>query len=327
MKKFDVISVGSALKDIFILNKDMSCQGAKICHPFNPEVVGEKIKIEKMYFDIGGGGTNVAATLANMGIKTALLSRVGADLAGQEIIRTMKKFGVGTELIAIDKKEETGYSVIFLDKDGERTALVFRGASDFVDFNPKKVVQLKANWFFITSLNANMKLLNQLFAVAKKNKIKIAWNPGGAELELGSLKLKKMLKATDILFLNMSEAQKLTRTKTKNIKTVLETLGGLASKAVVVVTGGKAGAWVKNGPELLWADILDKKVVNATGAGDAFGSGFVAGLILYKGNIKKALQLGMLNSNSVVTAMGAKQGILKKPPMGKELERITVKAL
>ncbi|NMB48387.1 carbohydrate kinase family protein [Candidatus Kuenenbacteria bacterium] len=327
MKKFQVISIGSALKDIFILNKDMSCQGAKICHPFNPAVVGDKIKIKKMYFDIGGGGTNVAATLANMGVKTSLLARVGADLAGQEIIATMKKFQVDTRLITIDKKEETGYSVIFLDKDGERTALVFRGASDFADFNPTKVNQLKADWFFITSLNANLKLLNQLFAVAKKNKIKIAWNPGGAELELGSLKLKKMLRATDVLFLNIKEAQKLTGIKTKDIKIILESLSGLANKAAVVVTGGKNGAWVKNGPEILWADILDKKVVNATGAGDAFGSGFISGLILYKGNIRKSLQLGMLNSNSVVTQMGAKHGILKKPPREKELEKIKVKAI
>ncbi|HRY63022.1 MAG TPA: carbohydrate kinase family protein [Patescibacteria group bacterium] len=327
MKKFEVISIGSALKDIFILNKDMSCQGAKICHPFNPEVVGEKIKIKKMYFDIGGGGTNVAATLSNMGIKTALMARVGADLAGTEIIATMKKFKVDTGLVMIDKKEETGYSVIFLDKAGERTALVFRGASDFADFNPAKVNQLKAKWFFITSLNANLKLLNQLFAAAKKNKIKIAWNPGGAELELGSLKLKRMLRATDVLFLNIEEAQKLTRVKTKNIKRIFEVLGDLANKAVLVVTGGKSGAWVKNGVEILWADILDKKVVNATGAGDAFGSGFISGLILYKGNIKKSLQLAMLNSNSVVTEMGAKHGILKKPPTEKELEKIRVKAI
>lgn len=327
MQKFQVISIGSALKDIFILNKDMSCQGTKICHPFNPAVVGDKIKIKKMYFDIGGGGTNVAATLANMGVKTSLLARVGADLAGQEIIATMKKFKVDTGLITIDKKEETGYSVVFLDKAGERTALVFRGASDFADFNPTKVNQLRAGWFFITSLNANMKLLNQLFATAKKNKIKIAWNPGGAELELGSLKLKQMLKATDVLFLNMSEAQRLAGVKNKDIKNILETLNKLATKAVIVVTGGKSGAWVKNGMEILWADILDRKVVNATGAGDAFGSGFISGLILYKGNIKKSLQLGMLNSNSVVTSMGAKHGLLKKPPTEKELEKIKVRAI
>ncbi len=111
MKKFDVIAIGSALKDIFILNKDMSCSGTKVCHPFNPEVLGDKIKIKKMYFDIGGGGTNTAATFGNMGLKTALVTRVGDDLAGKEIFKTMKKFKVNTELITRDKKEETGYSV------------------------------------------------------------------------------------------------------------------------------------------------------------------------------------------------------------------------
>ena len=77
MKKFDVVSIGSALKDIFILNKDMSCGGTKVCHPFNPEVWGDKIKIKKMYFDIGGGGAKKPAAFGNLGLKTALLAPGG----------------------------------------------------------------------------------------------------------------------------------------------------------------------------------------------------------------------------------------------------------
>ncbi|KKS42988.1 hypothetical protein A3H03_02975 [Candidatus Kuenenbacteria bacterium RIFCSPLOWO2_12_FULL_42_13] len=327
MKKFDVVSIGSALKDIFILNKDMSCGGTKVCHPFNPEVWGDKIKIKKMYFDIGGGGTNTAATFGNLGLKTALLARVGNDLTGKEIIETMKRFRVNTNLITIGKKEETGYSVIFLDKNGERTALVFRGASDFSDFSPKNTTELRGVWFFVTSLNANIKLLDKIFTVARKHKTKIAWNPGNAELDLSKSKLKYFLQNTDVLFLNLNEAKKLTVEKNKNLKNIFYRLAELSPKAVMVVTDGKNGAWAKNGTAIVWADILDKKMVNATGAGDAFGSGFVSGLILYQGDIKKSLQLAMLNSNSVVTQMGAKHGILKKPPTTKELGKIKIKSV
>ena len=93
------------------------------------------------------------------------------------------------------------------------------------------------------------------------------------------------------------------------------------------ITGGKRGAWVQERKNIYWAKILDKKVVNATGAGDAFGSGFISGMILYNNDLKQALQLGMLNSNSVVTEMGAKHGLLKKPPTKKMLAKIKITEL
>lgn len=115
--------------------------------------------------------------------------------------------------------------------------------------------------------------------------------------------------------------------KGKDIKKLFNKLSTLAVKSIWCVTGSKKGAWVRERKEIYWAGILDKKVVNATGAGDAFGSGFVSGLILHEGNLEKALQLAMLNSNSVVTKMGAKYGLLKKPPTKKILEKIKVKRI
>lgn len=327
MKKFDIISIGSSLRDIFLLNKDLKYPKQVIRHPFNSKLLGGKINVKHMYFDIGGGGSNTAATLANMGLKTALLSQVGNDLAGKEVIRVMKKFKVNINLLKIHDQEETGYSVIFIDKTGDKTALVFRGASDFTYFNNLPKNKLNTNWFFITSLNGNIQMLQKIFSLAKKNKIKVAWNPGGAELDLGKNKLKNLLKNTDVLLLNLKEARRLTATKTNNIKKLFGNLRKLNQKGILCITGGKKGAWVEDGNTLVWADIFNLLIVNATGAGDAFGSGFVAGLILYKNNIQKALQLGMLNSNSVVTKMGAKHGLLKKPPTKKMLERVKVKEL
>ena len=93
------------------------------------------------------------------------------------------------------------------------------------------------------------------------------------------------------------------------------------------MTGGKKSAWVKEDGRLVQAVIIDKKVVNATGAGDAFGSGFISGVMLYKGELIKSLQLSMLNSNSVVTKMGAKHGLLKKLPTKKMLGKIKIKII
>ena len=66
-----------------------------------------------------------------MGFNIKLLSQIGDDLAGKEVLKVMKKFKVNTDLVNIIKNSETGYSVIFLNKARERTILIFRGASDF----------------------------------------------------------------------------------------------------------------------------------------------------------------------------------------------------
>jgi sugar/nucleoside kinase (ribokinase family) len=239
----------------------------------------------------------------------------------------MKNFKVETSLIEIDKQEESGYSVIFLDESGDRTALSFRGAADFKKFKKIKATKLNTNWFFITTLNGNLILLKQLFKIAKKKKISIAWNPGNAELAQKSIKLKPWLRQAEVVFLNFKEAQNLINYQGNKIETIFTKLSKLAPTTLWCVTGGKHGAWVQERKNIYWANILPKKVVNVTGAGDAFGSGFVSGLILYKNNLKKALQLAMLNSNSVVTQMGAKHGLLKKPPSIKLLNKIKVKII
>lgn len=322
MKKFDVISIGSAIRDIFIKNRDLKCSVDDVCHPFNQALIGEKISVKRMYFDIGGGGSNSAATFARMGLKVGLMSRIGKDLAGKEVLRVMKEFKVDRTLVEVSVKEETGYSVIFLNKDGERTALTFRGAADFNQWGKIKPDKLNTNWFFITSLSGNIKLIKELFGVAKKKGIKVAWNPGDAELSQGFNKLRGLLKQSEVVVLNLREAKLVTKVRSNEIKNILAKMGKICPKGVICITQGSKGAWAMSGREIYWAKTLDKKVVNATGAGDAFGSGLVAGLILYRDDIVRALQLAMLNSNGVVTKMGAKHGLLSKPPTKKMLDKI-----
>jgi len=325
-KKFDVISIGSAVRDVFILNQDLKYPHRALS-PFDPRIIGDKIAVKDVYFDIGGGGSNTAATFANLGLKTALLSRVGDDLAGQEVLRVMKKFKVNLDLVEVDKKEETGYSIIFLNQDRDRTALVFRGAADFKHIKKIPLHKLNARWLFITTLNGNLTLLRQIFKTAQQKKIKIAWNPGNVELAYGQQKLKPFLKQAQVVFLNLKETKTLLKSRARKIERLFDQLFKLSPTTIWCITGGKQGAWIGQTNKILWADILDYKVVNATGAGDAFGSGFVAGLILYHNNLKKAFQLAMLNSNSVVTKMGAKHGLLKKPPTEKILNKIKVKEI
>jgi sugar/nucleoside kinase (ribokinase family) len=130
---------------------------------------------------------------------------------------------------------------------------------------------------------------------------------------------------TDVLFLNSDEAQYLTKIKWPQKNKVLKKLHQ-TTKNLVVVTEGKRGAYAFDGKFYYYIPTLQVKVVNATGAGDAFSSAFLAGLIK-KNEVAYALKLGIINSTNVIQKMGAKNGILKGWPNKDELEKLRVRRI
>lgn len=324
-KKFDIIAIGSALKDIFIMTKDIKCANGRFCHPFNPENTGSKINVKNMFFDTGGGGANTAATFANFGLKTALFSCLGHDIAGKEIIIDLKKRHINTEFLQIKNDQETGYSVIFISPSGERTALTYRGASEF-KFLTFPASKISADWLYLSSVNGNLKLISDIYHYTRSKKNKIAWNPGNAELMLGIKKIKSFLIQTNIIILNLSEANLLTNLKTNNVQKLFTKLRLLAPLADFCLTAGDQGAWLLQKNTTYYAKPAKIKIVNTTGAGDAFGSGLVAGLLIYQ-DASRAMQIAMLNAQGVIQKMGAKHGLLKNPPSDKMLKTIKIERL
>lgn len=313
---FDIITIGSATQDVFLTSKDYVLMPSKKfstgvgeCFAF-----GSKIEVKNIFLDTGGGGTNTAATFAHLGLKTACLARVGDDAPGREIRSVLRTHGVATEFLMTTTKEHTAYSSILLTAMGERTVLVYRGASG--NFSAREIAwkKMSTRWLYISSLGGNIALLKKLFAFAKKEDIAIAWNPGSAELAHGYKILKPLISATRIFILNREEA------------TALIGFQPSGSKGIVAITDGKRGAYVYDGSHSLFSPSTGHKAVNTTGAGDAFGSAFVAGIM--KGmTAADALRLGILNSGLVVTKMGAKNGLLESMPSLKLLQKLPVKKL
>jgi len=318
----DIISIGSATKDVFLISKDFKLikssqfkTGVGECFSY-----GSKVELGDIYFDTGGGATNSACTFANFGLKPAVISKVGKDIYGVEILHVLADKKIDISNIAVDKDHKTAYSTILVVPEGDRTVLVYRGASgnfSAQDLNWKK---LNAKWFYISSLAGNLPMLNKIFTIAKKKKIKIAWNPGSEELKLGQAKLASLIKQAYVFNLNKEEAQKLTGQK--EIKAIFKELNRL-SPGYNIVTDGANGAYLSDGTLIYWAKAIGHKPINTTGAGDAFGSGFCAGMIL-KNDWDYGLRLGILNSDGVIQKMGAKNGLLKKIPKQKELEKVKI---
>jgi ribokinase len=310
---FDIISIGTATRDMF-------CIGVPFVEVENEKFktlkglclsYGSKVELPNILFTTGGAGTNTAVTFARAGFKTACLSRVGSDPGGSAILSELKKEGVDNKYFQIDKENFTAYSIIFLTQEGERTILSYKGAGEHLSEKEIPWEEIKeTKWLYLDSLGGNQKLLKQLLEFAKFNNIKIASNPGGRELKI--LKENKgWLKNYDIFTLNQEEASELTDIDYQNEKEIFDELDKLI-EGVVVMTKGPKGAVVSDGKNRFSAGIFkEKKLIDRTGAGDAFASAFASGFIK-TGNIQEAIKWGSANGTSVVERVGAKEGILKE---------------
>jgi len=310
---FDIITFGSATHDIFLQSKTFKIIGEKkfitgkgLCLS-----LGQKIEIKDIYFSTGGGGTNTATTFASQGFKTAYCGVVGNDPAGEEVIKDLKKFKIDTRFVLKTKKKPTNLSVILSSDGQERTILVYRGASEELTKNKVPWSQLKAKWFYLAPLSGKLcGLFETLVDFAQKNKIKVMANPGNSQLNLPQQTLKRILKKIDILVLNQEEASLLTKIPYQQEEEIFKKIDEL-SPGIAIMTKGPAGVVVSDGNYLYQTEPLKVKVVDRTGAGDAFAAGFLSGLI-QSGQIVYAIQLGIANSSACLQKIGAKNGLLKK---------------
>jgi len=311
---FDIITFGSATQDIYLKSEKFLpvsgknfTTGKGICLP-----LGAKIEVEDIFFTSGGGGTNTAATFANQGFKVAYCGMVGNDNFGDLIINEVKKYGIDTSLIKKTEKTPTNIAVLLMQPGKDRTILVYRGASDLLE---KKDIPWdkikKTKWVYLAPFAGKLtESTEELIAFAKKNKIKVALNPGYNQLTLREPVLRKILKGVDVLILNREEASLLTKIPYQKEKEIFKKIDEL-TPGIAIMTKGGDGVTVSDGKNLYCAKSLGMKLVDGTGAGDAFGSGFVSGLIK-KNDIVYAIQLAMANSSFAITKIGAKEGILRK---------------
>lgn len=325
MPAFDVITIGAATQDVFLRSRRFeevknlyAPDGLDACLP-----LGAKVELDDIVFTTGGGATNAAVTFARFGLKTACVTRVGKDAAGQVVRQELEHEHVSTVGLQEDVKYKTAYSVIIISGSGHRAIVTYRGASKHLDQKRIPWNALATSWIYVTSVGGNMELLRRIFVFAENIKASIAWNPGVLELEHGLKKLEPFLARTSVLLLNREEAASLIEMPPRHLTQILAHLS-VYPRSGLVVTDGQHGAYVRAEGKTFSAPALRAKRVNTTGAGDGFGSAFVASLIK-KRPIKAALQTAMLNATGVVTHMGAKAGILKKMPGSVSLLKVKVK--
>ncbi|MFA5947751.1 MAG: carbohydrate kinase family protein [Candidatus Gracilibacteria bacterium] len=324
---YDIITFGSAAQDIHLKSDAFKIVKDDKDFPTGKGIclnLGSKIDVEDIAFTSGGGGTNTAATFAKQGLKTAFCGAIGADVSGLEIVRELKHLGIDTKFVVKKKEKHTNQSIIISSMGQDRTILVYRGASDILNENDISWRKIKkTKWIYLAPLADSLcDIFGDIVDFAHDNDIKIAVNPSVQQLSLPYEQLKNIFQKVDVLFLNQEEASFLTKVPFQEEKNIFKKISEMCS-GIIVMTKGEKGVVVSDGKYFYSAQPdVNSKIVDATGAGDSFAAGFLSDYIKTDGNIEKAIQLGIANSEANLSEIGAKTGLLNKDS---EFNRVQVK--
>ena len=312
---FDVITVGSATLDAFLYTDKsdlIMIKSDKESREFIAYPSVTKILIKQLMFNTGGGGTNTAVAFSRLGLKTGYVGAIGKDENAEIILRELRKEKVA--FLGQRVKDKTDYSVVLDSIEHDRTILNYKGASTKLKFIKMK----QTKWIYCSSLvGDSFRTLEKISDFAPRNKIKLAFNPSSYLAERGAKYLGKLLRNSDILIMNKEEAEDLTgKPKISGMLAALRKFG----PSYAIITDGKRGVFADCNGERYFVSPHKVKVIESTGAGDAFGSTFVGALALNK-DIKTALQMGIANAESVLTHYGAKNILLTLPKLKGHIKR------
>ncbi len=311
----DIISVGSAVQDVFVNLPADSEHAAFVRSNHLCMSLGAKINVDYPLFEVGGGGTNTAVNFSIQGLKAAILSRIANDKGGEEVLSRLRKFHVNTEFLQIDssKRARTGMSIILNVPGQDRTVLVNRGVSHMINFDEINWNRLSlAKWIYIGAFGSRNpeEDFDRLSDIAYEQGINMAFNPGLAQIKRGINSLRKIISETDILVMNRTEAALLTSSsKSERVTVILEKLKDLGPK-IAIVTHGRNGVFAADDKGARY--FISPLIIESTctlGAGDAFASTFTASVIKDGWDIPLGLKRATINAANVVQNPGAQIGL------------------
>ncbi len=301
----DVIAIGDVTLDTFVGIKDatVTCsihkEDCKLCLSY-----ADKIPVTSFEQKSAGNAGNVAVSWARLGLRSAIYTHIGDDEPGLKIKRSLAREGVMMKYVHVDSGKPSNNSIV-LNFQGERTILVYHHPRDYAI--PKLEV---TRWMYYTSAAPeHHKLQEEVVRTIRglHGKMKLAFNPGTHQLKLGLKKLSPVLALTSVLCINKEEGERLVGKKLDSIALmhVLKKSG----PEIVVVTDGPNGAYAYNGVQSYGMPTMPVKVVERTGAGDAFAAGYLAAAM--RGEpMKEALRWGTANSAGVIQKVGPQAGLL-----------------
>lgn len=273
-----IVAVGSINADL-VAEKSVTAQRANYAYGSNFEM------------NLGGKSLNVALTALALSNDVALISRIGNDIFGLEILNKAMKDGLITQYITIDEQAHTGIGHVRVDENGQYDTIVINGANwnlteEDIDafisdgYRPK---------FAIFNFETDINLLKKIIPKFKQINSQIVINFSPIVNNM-----RDLLNFTDIAVLNLAEAQQILESSESNPEDLLKKLKSLGPKIVVITLGGDGAVAMNPDGLVVKVPAQVAKVKNTVGAGD----GFLACLI-YSIAQELSLEQSLINATYV----------------------------
>ena len=259
----------------------------------------------------GGSAANTIVGLARLELKTGFIGKVAEDREGQILLKDFRKENVDTSGIVVSRKGRSGVVMGYVDGKGERALYVDSGVNDWLEF---KEISLEyatdTEFLHLTSFvgekpfEAQKQLINQL------SDVKISFDPGALYARKSLTSLRPIIKRSFVMLPNEIEIRLLTGKDYEEGSKILMDEG----VSVVAVKLGERGCYVTDGKESHLVEPFEKKLVDTTGAGDAFCAGFLYGLIKGR-DLYECGRLGNFVAARCISKMGARTGLPRLPDL------------
>jgi ribokinase len=293
MRRFDTIGFGA-------LNVDKLFKANRIAK------AGEETFIIDCEETCGGSAANTIVGLARLGCKVGFIGKVADDREGRMLVDDFCKEGVDTKGIIRAKNGRSGAVMGFVDEKGERALYVDPGVNDTIEFDEVSMEYvLQTNFLHLTSFVGEKSFQTQKKLIeALPQTVKLSLDPGELYARRSAL-LEPIVRKAFVLMPNLKELELLTKTAE-----CAEGAEVLLKKGVeiVAVKLGDRGCYVTDGRESHLVEAFKVKVVDTTGAGDAFCAGFLYGLISGK-SLYECGRLGNFVASKCIIDMGARTGL------------------
>lgn len=321
MKKYDVVALGELLIDM--TDNGVSEQGNTLFEA-NP----------------GGAPCNVLAMLCKLNHEVCFMGKVGDDIFGHRLKKTLDEVGINSNYLCIDKDVRTTLAFVETLEDGDRKFSFYRnpGADmmlKVLDLNEEALANTKIMHFGTLSMThyGVRKATKHAIDIAKESGAYISFDPNLRELLWDSLEdareqIMYGLSKCDILKISDNEIEWLTGTSdfTKGVEKIRKSY----KIPLVLVSMGKAGSrayyWSENGESIMVEQkgFIQKSTIETTGAGDTF-MGCVLHFVLMNGleDLTEEKLLEMLRfANAAASIITTRRGALRVMPTINEIEQL-----